>query len=293
MKKYFKHKLENLLVIDKIVTIHYFEFDKNFKSKVEAHDFWELVYADKEDILCTADGETLVLKQGELLFHKPDEVHSLAANGKNAPNVFIVSFECKSEAVQFFGHKKIRLEKAYVKFIYSIIQEAKRTFDIPYSDPELKKLKLLSRPTLGGQRLIKNYLEILLINVMRSLTETESGNPIFLQKDELETKLVKDVLKLLTANLCGILTIDEICETVGYSRAYVFREFKGATGKSIMEYFTFLKIEKAKQLLRENELSVKEIADALAFDTPNYFSKTFKQLTGQTPSSYKKHSFFP
>ena len=60
-----------------------------------------------------------------------------------------------------------------------------------------------------------------------------------------------------------------------------------------MEYFTSLKIEKAKQLLRENELSVKEIADALAFDTPNYFSKTFKQLTGQTPSSYKKHSFFP
>lgn len=106
MKKYFKHKLENLLVIDKIVTIHYFEFDKNFKSKVEAHDFWELVYADKEDILCTADGETLVLKQGELLFHKPDEVHSLAANGKNAPNVFIVSFECKSEAVQFSGIKK-------------------------------------------------------------------------------------------------------------------------------------------------------------------------------------------
>ena len=90
-----------------------------------------------------------------------------------------------------------------------------------------------------------------------------------------------------------MLTIDEICETVGYSRAYVFREFKGATGKSIMEYFTSLKIEKAKQLLRENELSVKEIADALAFDTPNYFSKTFKQLTGQTPSSYKKHSFFP
>ena len=42
MKKYFKHKLENLLVIDKIVTIHYFEFDKNFKSKVEAHDFGSL-----------------------------------------------------------------------------------------------------------------------------------------------------------------------------------------------------------------------------------------------------------
>ena len=55
-----------------------------------------------------------------------------------------------------------------------------------------------------------------------------------------------------------------------------------------MNYFTVLKIEKAKQLLRENELSVRQIADALAFDTPSYFSKTFKRVTGLTPSAYKK-----
>ena len=51
MKKYFRHKLENLLVIDKIVTIHYFEFGKNFASEGESHDFWELVYADKGGIV--------------------------------------------------------------------------------------------------------------------------------------------------------------------------------------------------------------------------------------------------
>ena len=57
-----------------------------------------------------------------------------------------------------------------------------------------------------------------------------------------------------------------------------------------MEYYLALKIEKAKQLLRENELSVKEIAERLAFNEPNYFTKTFKRITGMTPTAYKRRS---
>ena len=61
----------------------------------------------------------------------------------------------------------------------------------------------------------------------------------------------------------------------------------------VCEYLTPLfvdcnEIEKAKQMLRENTLTIAQIADALAFDTPNYFTKTFKKITGSTPSAYKK-----
>lgn len=290
MKKYFRHKLENLLVIDKIVTIHYLELYKNFGSEGESHNFWELVYADKEDVICTAENHVIPLAQGEIIFHKPNEFHILSANGKTAPNVLIVSFESKSESVRFFENRKLRLENGLERFLYSILEEAKKTFDIPYSDPALKKMEFLPSPTLGGQQLIKNYLEIFLINLMRSLTETESGNPVFLQKKDYENKLVKDILKILSENVSARLTIPEILSSAGYSRAYAFREFKTATGKSIMEYFLSMKIERAKHLLREGDLSVKEIADSLSFDTPNYFSKTFKRTTGLTPTAYKKRS---
>ena len=46
-KQYVKHRIENLVNIAKIVTIHYYELDKNFSYPGESHDFWELVYADK------------------------------------------------------------------------------------------------------------------------------------------------------------------------------------------------------------------------------------------------------
>ena len=56
MKKYFKHKIQNLLLIDKLVIVQFYEFDKNFKYGPESHDFWEMVYADKESIICNIDG---------------------------------------------------------------------------------------------------------------------------------------------------------------------------------------------------------------------------------------------
>ena len=57
---------------------------------------------------------------------------------------------------------------------------------------------------------------------------------------------------------------------------------------SVMTYFSQLKIDCAKRMLRESNLSVTQIADKLSFNSPNYFSKTFKKLTGFTPLQYKK-----
>ena len=288
MKKYFKHKLENLINVSKIVTIHSFEFEKNFKSAGEAHDFWELVYAEKENVFCTADDQTVELLQGEILFHKPNEFHTLAANGKSAPNVFILSFVCKSDAMLFFENKKFKPDKGLTQMLYSILDVGKRTFDIPYSDPNIKRMRLLKKPTLGGEQLIKNYLEIFLINLLRLHTETDGENDVFLQGKELSAKPVKGVMETLQNGVYSALTIDDVCAQTAYGRAYLFRVFKAATGKTIMEYYTELKIERAKQLLRENELSVKEIAELLAFNEPNYFTKTFKRITGLTPTAYKR-----
>ena len=291
MKHYFRHKLQNLIVVSKVITIHYFEFDKNFRAQEEAHDFWELVYADKESIFCTSDDKIIPLSQGEMLFHKPNVRHALFANGKKAPNVCIVSFECKSEAMRFFEDRKLRPDKSFLRFLYGVVEEGKRTFDIPFSSPECKKMNLLRTPTLGGEQIIKNYLELLLINLMRSLTETAQGNDTFLPEGEFNSKPVKDVLRLLSERVESVLCIDEICAAVGYSRAYIFKEFKKATGKSVMAHFTTLKMERAKQLLRERELSVHQIADRLGFDTPNYFSKVFRAHTGQTPTAYQRRAF--
>lgn len=288
MKRYFKHKPENLINITKIVTVNHFEFPKDFIFRGESHDFWEIVYADRESLICTADSQVINLKEGELLFHKPGEFHSLAANGMASPSVYILSFVCKSAAMKFFENKKLAPNKNFAKYIHSIFDEGTRTFAIPFSDPEQKKMALSDMPSLGGGQIIKNYLEIFLINLLRFYTETESGNEIFLPGNKLSSKPVDEVMKILKSNVTASLSIDDICQKTSYGRAYLFRVFKAETGKSIIEYFIEMKIDLAKAWLFEDKLSVREISSRLAFNEPNYFTKTFKRVTGMTPSAYKK-----
>ena len=57
--------------VDSIVSIHYFEYTKDFAFSGEVHDFWEFVYADKEELYITAGGTELLLKPKQLYIHKP------------------------------------------------------------------------------------------------------------------------------------------------------------------------------------------------------------------------------
>ena len=141
---------------------------------------------------------------------------------------------------------------------------------------------------LGGEQLIKNYLEIFLIELIRSLTETKKGNSSFLKKSEYDNKFVDDIIKILNENVESKVEIKDVCDATAYSRAHIFREFKKVTGKTVMNYYCDLIMEKAKQLLRETDFSINYISEILSFDTPNYFSKTFKKKIGLTPLQYKK-----
>lgn len=285
-KRYYKHKIEKLIVVEDIVTIHYLQPEKNFSFPEEKHDFWEIVYADKGPCIARAEGKDIPLSEGEMLFHKPDIGHALKADGKKAPSIFIITFVCKSRAMRFFEDKKIKLSKTLSKFVYYITEEGKNTFNLPYFNPNLTHMELKDRPALGGQQLIKNYLEILLINIMRAETERDC-NEVFVLK-EAEGKVTGDIIALLRASIGEKLSVSEICARVNYNKSYVFSRFKADTGVTVMTYFTNLKIERAKQLLREGNLNVSQISAELAFDTPNYFTKTFKKITGYSPLQYKK-----
>ncbi len=289
MRKYFKHKIKSLLLINKLLNIHYIEPDEYFKTENEHHDFWELVYLDKGRLTCVANDKSISLSDGDIIFHKPNEIHSFLANAKEPTGILVISFECLSAAIQFFSGKVLRLNQKQKQFVREIIKIALKTYDVTFYNTDTDYMQLLKNPTLGGEQLIKNYLEMLLIDVMRAQTETEDGNDVFLQEQDLNNKLAEDIIKILKNNVYSRLSIDDIAKTISYSKAYIFRQFKMATGKSVMEYYLDIKIKVAKELIINNELSVKEISEKLSFDTPNYFTKTFKKLVGVTPTEYRKN----
>lgn len=80
----------------------------------------------------------------------------------------------------------------------------------------------------------------------------------------------------------------ELAALAGYTEYYLTEKFKKETGQSVSSYIRSAKVERAKALLKTTPLSVREIADKLSFNTPNYFIQTFREITGYSPSKYRK-----
>ncbi len=84
------------------------------------------------------------------------------------------------------------------------------------------------------------------------------------------------------------MTLEQLAEHVGLSKSYLSSYFKKVTGESFIDYMLQLRVEKAKELFRQTNLKIYEVAEAVGFQDPKYFTKSFKRITGVSPNQYKE-----
>lgn len=86
----------------------------------------------------------------------------------------------------------------------------------------------------------------------------------------------------------GNLSINDITGQLFVSKEYLRHLFRHYTGKSPMKTIITARIEHAKDLLQNNSFSVSDVAEECGFENCHYFSRLFKEVTGQTPSDFRK-----
>ena len=99
---------------------------------------------------------------------------------------------------------------------------------------------------------------------------------------------VHEVALYLQTHIHESVSLEELAQRFFMSRSYLTRSFRNVTGFSVVEYMTYIRIQKAQQLLRESDRSITEIADLCGFGNITYFEKVFKTTTGHTPVQYRK-----
>lgn len=92
---------------------------------------------------------------------------------------------------------------------------------------------------------------------------------------------------LMHENLESTISIQDIAERIGMSYSSFRKLFKEYTGLSPAFYFQDLKLQRAKDLLRFTQNSIKEIAYSLNFESPGYFSTQFRKKVGKKPSDFR------
>ncbi|MBN1671941.1 MAG: helix-turn-helix domain-containing protein [Kiritimatiellae bacterium] len=88
----------------------------------------------------------------------------------------------------------------------------------------------------------------------------------------------------------AVVRLRDLCRLVGKSEAHIIRTFKRTVGKTPYEYLLARRLALAELMLTDTPLSVKAIAERLAFTDEYYFSNFFRQRSGRSPRAYRRHS---
>ena len=92
----------------------------------------------------------------------------------------------------------------------------------------------------------------------------------------------------LDARSDGRLTVAEMAETVGLSESWFANVFKQTTGKTPLQWQLGKRIDLARKLLVESELTIADIAAQLGFSDQAHLTKAFRQIAGETPAAWRR-----
>ena len=162
-----------------------------------------------------------------------EKFHSLWANGKTAPNLVVITFQCNSPAVQWFVGKILRIKEEERNLMGDIIHEAQRAFATPLDDPLTKGLERMENQPFGCEHMIKIHLEEFMIRLMRRDTDVSGpvrlSNTIEMRTKEVAfNKVVNFMEDNMTNNFQRLMTF---ADQSGIADPICIKSFKDRTGR--------------------------------------------------------------
>lgn len=273
--------------VEELYTVHYFHFEPSHQPILEAHDFSELVYIDRNSAyVCTSIGD-LRVDEGEMIVLAPGLEHGIRGNGKKGANIGVVSFKLREELPAIYN-RVLAADAVQRDLLRAILQEGYASFGVQLDQSHARSFAALEQAPLGGVQLIRLYVEQLLIHMLRSEQSCPENRIAKSQRaltpDDMD--VLQKVTEYMRFHLDGALSFSDIRKMANTSATVLRSLFRDRYGMSPMGYYRVLRIEEAKRLMRERKLNMTEIAELLGFSSVNYFSSCFKQEVGMTPTQY-------
>lgn len=109
------------------------------------------------------------------------------------------------------------------------------------------------------------------------------------RSDSQVKRLIEQAMIYLQQNYMKDISLDNCADHIGTNPFFLSKSFKQVTGKNFIDYLTGLRMDKAKELLRESGLKINDVAEQVGYQH-SYFNRIFKKLEGMTPSRYRELS---
>lgn len=209
------------------------------------------------------DGQGFLISPNVIAYYKADDKEPwsyswCAFDGINA-EAYLKRANLTNSNPIFEYNKDDKINKCFKEMIQSTNWEKS-------SDLRLQSLLYLFLATIIDEAILDSSYE-----------ETKTNKNIYINK----------AIHFIHINYSRKIRVSEVAKFIGLDRKYISKLFKDIVGVTIQDYLISFRINKAKEMMKDKQLSIGDISRSVGYDNPLIFSKIFKKVNGMSPSKYR------
>ncbi len=262
-------RVEPGLQVEGIYTFFYQEKEQGFLFSGESHPMAELTYVDRGSLHSVADGQDLLLNQGDIVLYGPGQWHMQYADIGIAPRFVTISFDVRGADLSLLLNRKFSATQNIVTLLQCMLREQERMD--PYSND-----------------VILAQLNLLLLDLQREALSPTGAKLQASNAVHNENTIIRQAQQYISTHIREKLSVPLVAKQVDVSPSYLTALFHKNLQISPGEYIRRIKLQESKQMIRENSMNFTQIAEALQYSTVHHFSRQFKEKFGITPTQYAK-----
>lgn len=261
---------------------YFYEFKNGFSMSSHSHSSAEVMYIKKGTCSISVNDEILCLKSGDFILINGSVSHSLNVSKHVSCKVLCLEFDFvkNNDIVPDISYyfKNIRHVRLFLNSsqCYALMHDETDIFTCLYElYSELEKCEP-GRDTLVNLLFGQVFIKI-------SRLHAEKINSVFDSSQSYIRKAISFMFRNYNEQIC----IEDIASHVGLNVSYFHKIFKKHTSITPAEYLNSIRINKAKHLLENTNLSILDICELTGFNSSQYFSFVFKKNTNLSPTQYR------
>ena len=262
-------RVDHQIRVEGLYTFFYQEREQGFLFAGESHPMPELTYVDQGELHSVADGQDILLKQGDIAIFGPNQWHMHYADIGVAPRYVTITFDLEGVDITPLLNRKFAAPQQAVTLIQQMLREQERMDEF-------------------SSDMIISQLSLLMLTLLREASAPTGAKLRTANAIHSENEIIRQAQQYISTHIRQKLSVPLVAKQVDVSPSYLTALFHKNLQISPGEYIRRTKLQESKQMIREDNLNFTEIAAALQYSTVHHFSRQFKEKFGITPTEYAK-----
>ena len=266
---------------DPFSTYHIENAGRSFQIPVHWHDEFEIIYVRSGFLTVSISGESYIGKTGEAFVVSPGNLHLMGAQtGTVDYYTFLFPLKYISFRTDDMLDEKLLepLNSGHLMICPRVKDTAKELCE------QLIEIYMAKKDESESKIATQVRTKIILLQFILEMWK----KGFVIENDTSGRNIVeKEMVSYIQQNFTGKISLKEFGEQFHLSEKYISRYFKEHFHITLSQYITYLRLENAKQLLQDTDLSVTETAMQSGYQNVSYFIRSFKKTYGISPLKYR------